>query len=50
MEEQCKECWNTGCKQNAELIKSKIDVCKHMKEHPEEWDEDFIGHYEEDDY
>lgn len=35
----CQNCWNDGCKKNEELRKSKVDVCKHMHEHPEEWEE-----------
>lgn len=42
MDDICKECWNDSCKVNEELRNDKIDVCKHMRDYPEEWDERFF--------
>jgi hypothetical protein len=51
MEKICEECWNIGCKNDEVLIKSKIDVCKHMQENPEEWEDyDKITRDEEERY
>lgn len=48
MDDICKECWNEDCKHNEELRKGKIDVCQHMHDYPELWNEDEIG--ERDDF
>lgn len=49
MNELCRHCWNDGCKANEELRLSKVEVCRHMEEHPEEWEglDDFV---EEDEW
>lgn len=39
MEQCCKDCCNEGCKNNPELVSSKVDICKDMHEHPENWDD-----------
>ena len=40
MEEMCVNCWNEGCKCDEKLRARKVDVCRDMHEHPEDWDYD----------
>ena len=44
MEKICKECSNEACKARSdEFREGKLPVCKHMQEHPEEWEDYYFG-------
>ena len=45
MDDICKGCWNEDCRHNEALRRDKIDVCQHMHDYPELWNEDEIGEH-----